>query len=109
VGDADYFRYEGEGQRDVTFEVAFPARVRGKLGAFRPGNSQPIGAAEAKKARQTVVLPRIATLGQPVVLRVSQGKTDGNANDPYTLNITSAPSSNQKTGAANPQSPAPSN
>ena len=109
VGDVDYFRYEGEGQRDVNFEVAFPARVRGKLGAFRPGNSQPIGAAEAEKARQTVVLPGIATLGQPVVLRVSQGKADGNANDPYTLNITSVPSSNQKTGAANPQSPVPSN
>jgi hypothetical protein len=109
VGDADCFRYQGEGQRDVTFEVAFPARVRGKLAAFRPGNPQPIGAAEAKKTRQTVVLPGIATLGQSILLRVSQGKADGNANDPYTLNITSAPSSNQKTGTANPQAPAPSN
>jgi hypothetical protein len=28
VGDVDYFRYTGDGQREVTFEVSCPARVR---------------------------------------------------------------------------------
>ena len=32
--------------------------------------------------------------GQPIVLRVSQAKGDGNANEPYSLKITSAPSPN---------------
>jgi hypothetical protein len=88
----DYFRYVGEGQRDVTFEVACPSRVRGKLEAFRAGTS--VASTETTKARQSVVLSSVATQGQPIVLRVSQAKGDGNANEPYSLKITSAPSPN---------------
>jgi hypothetical protein len=103
-GDIDLFRYDGEGQRDVTFEVSFPARVRGKLEAFRPGQL-PAGAAESKKARQAVVLPAIATLGQPLFLRVSPIKGDGNANAPYSLRISSATSSPERPATANPLTP----
>ena len=105
MGDTDFFRYEGDGKRDVTFEASFPARVRGKLEAFWPGNL-PAGAADSRKARQIVVLPEIATQGKQLYLRVSQGKGDGNANDPYALKITSVPTStgavDQKAGSANP-------
>jgi predicted carbohydrate-binding protein with CBM5 and CBM33 domain len=68
-----------------------------------------VGTIEAKKARQTVALPAIATLGKPVVLRVWQSKADGNANDAYTLNISSVPSSNQKPDAVNLPVPLPAN
>jgi hypothetical protein len=90
VSDVDYFRYDGDGQRDVTFEVACPSRVRGKLEAFRAGT--PVASTETKKARQSVVLSGVATQGQPIVLRVSQARGDGNANEPYSLKITSVPS-----------------
>jgi len=104
IGDVDYFRYEGEGQRDVTFEVSFPSRVRGRLTALRPGNL-PAGSAGSRKARQTIVLPGIATQGQPLCLCVSQGSRDGNSNDAYSLTITSVPSPNGKGGTENPASP----
>jgi hypothetical protein len=89
--DVDFWRYEGEGQRDVTFQVSFPGRVRGKLECFR-ADGLPAGAAEARKPRQPLFLSAIATQGQPLLLQVSGRKGDGNANDPYTLRITSAPS-----------------
>jgi hypothetical protein len=108
VGDADYFRYEAEGQRDVIFSVSFPSRVRGRLSAYRPGEAQPLATMGAKKARQAVTLPAIASLGQPVVLRVWQGKYDGNANAAYSLKIQSTLSSNQKPDSVNPPIPAPS-
>ncbi len=107
VGDIDFFRYEGRGPRDVTVEVTFPARVRGMVTVFRPGTVEPVANAEAKKPRQTVTLPAIPSLGQPLVLRISQAKADGNANDPYTLRIASATSSPPPSGAATPAAPAP--
>jgi hypothetical protein len=91
AGDIDYFRYDGEGRRNVTFEVSFPKRVRGKIEAYRP-DKLPAGMADSKKARQTVSLADVATLGQPLFLRVSAGRGDGNGNEPYTLKIASAPS-----------------
>jgi hypothetical protein len=106
VGDVDYFRYDADGLRDVTVEVSCPARVRGKLEAFRPGNPQPAGWAGARKARQTVVLSGIPTLGQPLTLRISQGKGDGNSTEPYSLKITSVPSATPNSGTGNPTSPA---
>ena len=90
-GDVDWYRYEGEGQRDVTFEVSFPARVRGKIESFRPGDLA-AGVAQTRKRRQTLTLPAIATQGQPLMLRVSGRRGDGNPNEPYVLGISSVPS-----------------
>jgi hypothetical protein len=106
VSDTDFFRYEGQGPRDLTVEVAFPARVRGQVAWFRPGTVEPLGKAEAKKPRQTVTLSAIPTLGQPVVVRISQPKADGNANAPYTLRLASSTSSPQAS-TATPAVPAP--
>ena len=47
VGDVDYFRYVGDGQREVSVEVACPSRVRGKLQVVRP-DGQVLGAADAQ-------------------------------------------------------------
>jgi len=99
VGDVDYFRYEGDGQREVSFEVSCPARVRGKLEVVRQSNGQVLGAAEARKPRQSVVLAKIPTMGEPLFLRLAQGKGDGNPNEPYSITISSTPI--QKIGATN--------
>jgi hypothetical protein len=108
LSDTDFFRYEGQGPRDLTVEVTFPARVRGKLAAFRSGTVEPVGSAEAKKSRQTVALTAFPTLGQPVVLRISQPRTDGNANAPYTLRLASSASSAQPGGTASAPAVPPS-
>ena len=100
VGDVDYFRYLGEGQREVTFEVACPSRVRGKLEVVRQSDGQVLAAAEAKKAKQTVVA-KVPSLGEPLLIRLSQGKGDGNPNDPYSLKISSAAMPDQKIGTTN--------
>jgi hypothetical protein len=100
-GDVDFFRYEGEGQRDVTFQVSFPSRVRGSIESFH-ADGLPAGAAEAKKPRQTLLLAGVQTLGQPLVLRVSGIKADGNANDPYAIRISSSQSPASKPSAPTP-------
>jgi hypothetical protein len=105
VGDVDYFRYSGDGQREVTFEVACPARVRGRLQVVRPSDGQVLGVTEAKKSRQTLVLANIPSLGEPLLVRLSQGRGDGNPNEPYTLKIGSAAMPIQKNGATNSPSP----
>jgi len=105
VGDVDYFRYLGEGQREVSFEVSCPARVRGKLEVVRQSDGQVLGAAEAKKARQDVVVSHITNVGAPLLVRLSQGKGDGNADEPYSLRISSAAMPIQKIGATNSPSP----
>jgi hypothetical protein len=91
VGDVDYFRYVQEAQREITFEITFPTRVRGKLEVIRQNNGQTLGKAEAKKPHQTLLLAKLPSPGWPMLLRVSQGKGDGNANDPYSLRISSEP------------------
>jgi hypothetical protein len=100
-GDVDWYRYQGEGQRDVSFEVSFPARVRGKIESFRPGEL-PAGAVETRKPRQVIALAGVASLGQPLLLRVSARKGDGNANEPYLLRISSVPSAAPPVPPAHP-------
>jgi hypothetical protein len=101
VGDVDYFRYTGDGQREVSFEVACPSRVRRKLQVVRPSDGQVLGEAEAKKPRQTVLLSKIQSLGDPLLVRLSQGRGDGNPNEPYSIKISSTPMPIPKNGAIN--------
>jgi len=105
VGDVDYFRYVGDGQREVSFEVSCPSRVRGKLQIIRPSDGQVLGATEAKKPRQTVTLANIPSLGEPLLVRLSQGRGDGNPNEPYSFKISSVAMPIQKNGATNSPSP----
>jgi hypothetical protein len=107
VGDVDYFRYVGDAQREVSFEVSCPARVRGKLEVVRQSDGQVLGVAEAKKARQSVMVSTITSVGEALLVRLSQGKGDGNANEPYALKISSTAMPIQKIGATN--SPLPLN
>ena len=98
VGDVDYFRYVSEGRREVTLELACPSHVRGKVEVVRPGDGAVVATAEAKKAKQTVELAKIPSLGEPLLVRVSQGKGDGNPNEPYSLRIGSTTTSAQNAG-----------
>jgi len=52
------------------------------------------------KAKQTVVA-KVTSLGEPLLLRLSQDKGDGNPNDPYTLKISSEAMPAQKNDATN--------
>ncbi len=101
VGDVDYFRYTGNGQREVSITVSYPARVRGKVEILRASDGQVLAEAAAKKSRQTVVLANIASLGEPLLVRLSQDKGDGNPNEPYSLRIDSTPMPIQKNSATN--------
>ncbi len=101
VGDVDYFRYTGNGQREVSIAVSCPARVRCKVEILRSSDGQVLGMAAAKKSRQTLVLASIPSLGEPLLVRLSQGKGDGNPNEPYSLRIDSTPLSIQKNSATN--------
>ena len=108
VGDVDFFRYTGDGPREVTIEMDCPSRVRGRIQVIRPSdgnNGQVIASAAAKRARKSVVLDKIPTLGQPLLIRVGQGKWDGNPNQPYMLKITSTAVPIQKDGVTNSPSP----
>lgn len=107
TGDVDFFRYEGEGRRNVNFEVSFPRRIRGKLQLFGPGRLGP-GTAEAKRPRQLLAVADVATPGQPIYLQVASRRGDGNANEPYSLKVTSAPSptTSEKPPTAKPPEPA---
>jgi hypothetical protein len=109
AGDVDFFRYDEEGPRNVTFEVSFPRRVRGKMQIYGPGRLG-AGTAEAKKPRQRLVLSDVATPGQRLYLRVAGSRGDGNANDPYTLKVSSAPEVVEPKAAlpvGSPPTPAP--
>jgi hypothetical protein len=105
VGDVDYFRYTGEGEREVDISIACPSRVRGKIEVTRSGDREVVASAEAKKPKQTLMLNKVPTLGQPLLLHLSQLKGDGNANEAYTLKITSVPVSGQQKGSTNSPSP----
>jgi hypothetical protein len=99
LGDVDYFLYTGEKQREVAFELTCPAHVRGKMEVVRQSDGKVLGSAEAKKAHQTVAIAGVPSLGEPLLVRLSQGRRDGNPNQPYVLKISSAASPIEKIGA----------
>jgi hypothetical protein len=91
LGDVDYFRYVQEGRNELTIEVAFPVRIRGKVEVIRQEDGFPLNKSEAKKAHQTVVMHKIPSSGSPLLIRLSSAKGDGNTSDPYSLRISSVP------------------
>jgi hypothetical protein len=99
AGDIDCFVYDPRESREISVDVGFPARVRGKVELLRTtGKAEIVASAEARKARQHVGLPKTANLGEPLLIRIASAKGDGNANEPYVLRITSVPSTGRGTG-----------
>jgi len=109
VGDKDYFRYQGEGEREVSIAVTWPSRVRGKIEVlWSPSQSdaaQVVASAEARKPRQTLTLPQIPSHGRPLLVRLGPAKGSGNAIEPYALRISSVAAVTPQTGSTNSPSP----
>lgn len=93
AGDVDYFLYDSGEPREISVEVSFPGHLRGKVEVSRARKAGIVVSAETKKPHQQVELSRIANLGEPLLLRIAPVKGDGNANEPYTVRISSAPPS----------------
>lgn len=105
IGDVDHFRYGEGGGRELSLEVACPTRIRCTLEVTRVRDGQVLARAEAKKTKQTVAVANVPTQGEPVVVRVGQGKGDGNAHDPYQLKVTSVSAAIPQIGPRNSTSP----
>jgi len=91
VGDVDVFRYSAAGPRDLDIEVSPPSRVRIRIEILRERDGQLLAEAAAGKARQPVSIRGFSCPAEPVLIRLSQGKHDGNAGDPYLLKVATRP------------------
>jgi hypothetical protein len=89
VGDVDVFRYLAAEPRELSIEVSPPARVRAKMEVIRERDGQVLAETAAAKARQTVRILGFSAPAEPILVRLSQGKHDGNASEPYLLKVTS--------------------
>ncbi len=107
AGDIDYFVYDRRDLREIDVDVAFPARVRGKVELVQTGRAGIVASAEANKAHQHVALPRTANMGEPLLIRIAAAKGDGNASEPYVLRITSVLST-PRTGPGSANTPSDS-
>ncbi len=87
VGDVDVFRYLAAEPREMDIEVSSPPRVRVKLEVVRARDGQVLAETAASKARQTVRILGFSCPAEPILLRLSQGKHDGNASEPYLLKV----------------------
>jgi hypothetical protein len=91
VGDVDVFRYLAAEPRELDIEVSPPSRVRVKVEVVRERDGQVLAEAAAAKARQTVRISGFSAPVESILVRLSQGKHDGNASEPYLLKVASRP------------------
>jgi hypothetical protein len=89
VGDVDVFRYLAAEPRGLDIEVTPPSRVRVKVEVIRERDGQVLAEAVAARARQTVRILGFSAPVEPILVRLSQGKYDGNASEPYLLKVAS--------------------
>ena len=89
LGDVDVFRYLAGGPRELDIEVSPPSRVRAKVEISRERDGQVLVEAVGAKAHQTVRVLGISCPAEPILIRLSQGKHDGNASEPYLLKVAS--------------------
>jgi hypothetical protein len=89
VGDVDVFRYLAAEPRGLDIEVTPPSRVRVKVEVIRERDGQVLAEAVAARARQTVRILGFPAPVEPILVRLSQDKYDGNASEPYLLKVAS--------------------
>jgi hypothetical protein len=88
-GDADVFRYTPAGPIALDLEVTPPDRVNVKLEVLR-ADGQPIASADEGGRRQPEHLTNVPVT-EPVLIRLTPRKGEGNADEPYQLRVTTHP------------------
>jgi hypothetical protein len=88
-GDTDVFRYTPTGPTTLDLEATPPDRVNLKLEVLR-ADGQPLASADEAARRQPERLTNL-TVTEPVLVRLTQRRGDGNADEPYQLRVTSRP------------------
>lgn len=88
-GDVDVFRYTPSGPTALDLEVTPPDRVNVKLEVLR-ADGTPLASADEAGRRQPERLTNVA-VSEPVLVRLTQRKGDGNADEAYQLRVTSHP------------------
>jgi hypothetical protein len=79
-GDTDVFRYTPAGPTALDLEVTPPDRVNVKLEVLRLADGQPLASADEAGRRQPERLVNLVVT-EPVLIRLSQRKGDGNADE----------------------------
>jgi hypothetical protein len=98
VGDVDNFRYQPQAPCQLDVQATGPARVKVKVDILSSNGSQSLASASAPKPRQTAEIQGFPCPTEPILIRLAQGKYDGNASEPYSLTITSRPATPQPAG-----------
>jgi hypothetical protein len=87
-GDLDVFRYAPTGAVNVDLEAMPPGGVNLKLEVLRERDLQVLASADAGGRRQPERLKDVAVT-EPVLIRLTQKRGEGNADEPYQLRVTS--------------------
>jgi hypothetical protein len=86
-GDTDVFRYTPTAPTALDLEVTPPDRVNVKLEVLT-ADGQPLASADEGGRRQPERLVNLP-VSQPVLVRLTQRRGEGNADEPYQLRVTS--------------------
>jgi hypothetical protein len=86
-GDTDVYRYTPAVPTALDLEVTPPDRVNVKVEVLRESDHQPLAVADEAGRRQAERLTNVVVEG-PVLVRLTQRKNEGNADEPYQLKIT---------------------
>jgi hypothetical protein len=91
LGDVDFFTFVPDSPVLVTVEISPPAQVTATLEMTRMRDGQMLATATSRARRPARIEGVQGEPGQPLLIRLSQGKRDGNASQPYVLKLTTAP------------------
>jgi hypothetical protein len=70
-------------------EILPPSRVKVKIEILRENDRKLLAEASAPKAHEPARILEFACPAEPILIRLSQGKRDGNASEPYSLRVAS--------------------
>jgi hypothetical protein len=88
-GDTDVFRFTPPGPASLDLEVTPPDRVNVKLEVLR-ADGQPLASADEGGRRQPEHLAGVPA-AEPVLIRLTAHKGEGNGDEPYQLRVTVHP------------------
>lgn len=91
LGDVDFFTFVPDKLVTLAIELSPPSQVTPKLEVTRLRDGQVLATATAKGRRPARIDGLQGETGEALLVRLSQGKRDGNASQPYVLKLTTAP------------------